>query len=169
MLICNFWKIALHCRNHNFGVRCVSVLSSDLRLRPVIGLHRVVKAWWCPQSALFRVIVSKNTLGFAVHFSLIWLFNLVVPVPVAGRSKAWVCGRSSAEIWVRIPPGGMDICLLYCVLSARGFYDELITRPEESCGLCCVVVGDLETSWMRRPWPTGGCRAKNKQISYCKY
>jgi len=25
-------------------------------------------------------------------------------------------------------------------------------------------VCDLETSWMRRPWPTGGCRAKRKKI-----
>jgi hypothetical protein len=24
-------------------------------------------------------------------------------------------------------------------------------------------VCDLETWWMRRPWSTGGCRAKNKQ------
>jgi len=29
----------------------------------------------------------------------------------------------------------------------------------------CVVVRDLETSWMRRPWPTGRCRAKNKQTN----
>jgi len=45
------------------------------------------------------------------------------------------------------------------VLSGRGLCDELITRPEESYRLWCVVVCDLETSWMRRPWPTGGCRA----------
>jgi len=29
------------------------------------------------------------------------------------------------------------------VLSGRGLCDELITRPEESCRLCCVVVCDL--------------------------
>jgi len=50
------------------------------------------------------------------------------------------------------------------VLSGRGLCDELITRPEDSYRLWCVVVCDLETSWVRRPWPTGGCRAKNKQI-----
>jgi len=32
------------------------------------------------------------------------------------------------------------------VLSGRGLCDELITRPEESCRLWCVVVCDLETS-----------------------
>jgi len=34
------------------------------------------------------------------------------------------------------------------VLSGRGLCDELITRPEESYRLCCVVVCDLETSRM---------------------
>jgi len=33
-------------------------------------------------------------------------------------------------------------------LSGRGLCDELITRPEESYRLCCVVVCDLETSRM---------------------
>jgi hypothetical protein len=41
-------------------------------------------------------------------------------------------------------------------LSGRGPCDELITRPEESYRLWCVVVCDLEISWRRRPWPTGG-------------
>ena len=31
-----------------------------------------------------------------------------------------------------------------CVLSGRGLCDELITRPEESHRLWCVVVCDLE-------------------------
>jgi len=31
------------------------------------------------------------------------------------------------------------------VLSGRGLCDELITRPEESYRLCCVVVCGLET------------------------
>jgi hypothetical protein len=33
---------------------------------------------------------------------------------------------------------------------------EVITRPEEAYWLWCVVVCVLETSWIRRPWPTGG-------------
>jgi len=37
-------------------------------------------------------------------------------------------------------------------LSGRGLCDELITRPEESCRLCCVVVCDLETSRMGAPY-----------------
>jgi hypothetical protein len=37
-------------------------------------------------------------------------------------------------------------------LSGRGLCDELITRPEESYRLCCVVVCDLETSGIGTPY-----------------
>ena len=42
---------------------------------------------------------------------------------------------------------------------------EIDSRPEESYRLWCVVVCDLETSLMGRPWPTGGYRARNKQTN----
>jgi len=38
------------------------------------------------------------------------------------------------------------------VLSGRGLCDELITHPEESYRLYCVVVCDLETSRMGAPY-----------------
>jgi hypothetical protein len=38
------------------------------------------------------------------------------------------------------------------VLSGRGLCDELITHPEESYRLCCVVVCDLETSGIGAPY-----------------
>jgi len=52
------------------------------------------------------------------------------------------------------------------VLSGRGFCDELITRPEESYRLCCVVVCDLETSRMGTPYiyDTSRLRVKMKQV-----
>jgi len=37
-------------------------------------------------------------------------------------------------------------------LSGRGLCDELITRPEESYRLWCVVVYDLETSRIGAPY-----------------
>ena len=69
-----------------------------------------------------------------------------MPVPVAARYKAKVCGRSPAEIVGSNPTGGMDVCCECCVLSGIGLCDELITRPEESYRLWCVVACDLETS-----------------------
>jgi hypothetical protein len=52
----------------------------------------------------------------------------------------------------------MFVCCECCVLSCRSLCDELITRPEKSYRLWCVVVCDLlvETSRMRRPWPALG-------------
>jgi hypothetical protein len=58
----------------------------------------------------------------------------------------------------------MFVCCECCVLSGRGLCDELITRPEESYRLLCVIVCDIETSWMRTPWSTGaGGRDENKR------
>jgi hypothetical protein len=90
----------------------------------------------------------------------------------SAAAARFLCGQTSRRrsaaarllrLWVRVPPGAwMSVCCECCVLSGRGFCDELITRPEESYRLWCVVVCDLETSWMRGPGPTGGCCAKKK-------
>jgi len=53
-----------------------------------------------------------------------------------------------------------------CVLSGRSLCDELITRQEESTRLLCVVVFDLETSWMRRLWPALGHSTKKKKCAF---
>jgi hypothetical protein len=53
----------------------------------------------------------------------------------------------------------MDVCLLCCILSGRCLCDELISRPEKSYRLWSVVVCDLETSRMMRPWP---CRMSSR-------
>jgi len=65
--------------------------------------------------------------------------------------------------WVRIPAGAwMSYCCECCVLG-RGLCDALITRPEESYRLWCVVVCDLETSRMRRSWLALG-RKRHRNI-----
>ena len=57
-----------------------------------------------PSTRLYVVTFQKN-VNSILHIS-VW------PVPVAARSKAWVCGRSSAETVGSNPTGGMDVCLL---------------------------------------------------------
>ena len=55
--------------------------------------------------------------------------------------------------WVRIPLGAwIFVCCECRVLSGRGLCDELITHPEVSYRLCCVVVCDLETTRMGAPY-----------------
>ena len=92
-----------------------------------------------------------------------------------GRSQ-WPRGlrrRSAAtrllRLWVRILPGTwMFFCCECCVLSGRGLCDGLITRPEQSNRLWCVVVWDLEKP---QEWgghiPRLGCkRHKKSQLRY---
>jgi hypothetical protein len=53
------------------------------------------------------------------------------PIPVAVRSKEWVCGRSLARIAGSNPSGGWDICI-FCVLLGRGLCDGSIFRLGDS-------------------------------------
>ena len=70
--------------------------------------------------------------------------------------------------WVRIPPGAwIFVCCECCVLSGRGLCDEMITRPEESYRLCCVVVCDLETSRMGAPYIYDISSLRVNQLLYC--
>ena len=82
------------------------------------------------------------------------------PIPPEARSAAdrWL------GLWVRITPGAwMSVSCKCCVLSGRGLCVGLITRPEESYRLWCVVVCDLETSKKRRPWPALGRSATGRE------
>jgi hypothetical protein len=92
---------------------------------------------------------------------LVFLFMCLlpyVPLPAAARLL---------RLWVRISSEASMFVYCECCVSGRGLCDELITLPVESYRQWRVVVCDLETSWRRRPWPTGGggCRAKNLQTS----
>ena len=70
-----------------------------------------------------------------------------------GRTPLRRVISSSQRSWVRIPPGAWIFFCCECrVLSGRGLCDELITRPEESYRLGCVVVGDIETSIICAPY-----------------
>ena len=66
-----------------------------------------------------RTKLYSHTAVFLLH-SYCW------PVPVAARSKAYVFGRSPAEIVGSNPTGGMDVYLL--------------------CALCVV-----KKQWVRKP------------------
>ena len=125
------------------------------------------------QRAELYVICHKFIAGHVIF----WTYTIFLGVVLSGLNiyigrSQWprdLRRRSAAArllgLCVQIPPGSwMSVCCECCVMSGRGFCDELITRPEESYRRWCVILCDLETSRMRRPWPTGGCRAKNKQI-----
>ena len=64
------------------------------------------------------------------------LMNMYTPIPVAARSKHWVCGCSLAGIAGSNPAGVMNVCRECWVLSGRGLCDGPIPRLEESYRLC---------------------------------
>jgi hypothetical protein len=77
---------------------------------------------------------------------------MLLPIPVAKRSKARVCGRSLAEVAGSNHAGGMDVLSLVSVVccqvevSAAG--RSLVQRsPTDWCAIAC----NLETSSFRRP------------------
>ena len=120
---------------------------------------------------IFRPPVSSLTLQLQKVYSK-WYDALFVSLFLCIFRSQWPRGlrRRSAAVrllrsWVRIPPGAWRfVCCECTVLSGRGLCDELITRPEESYRLWCVVVCDLETSRMWRPWPALGRSATKKYL-----
>jgi len=152
---------------------CVFILRHISR-KVIYFDDRLLNSWSQPKlqnnplSAVFHWLIAQHT-------SIYWGRG-----PHQRRSQ-WprVLKRRFADVrllrlWVRIPRGSwMSVCCDCFVLLVRGLCDKLITRREESHRLWCVVVCDLETSWMRRPWPWGGggvggggCCVKNKQRAF---
>jgi len=58
----------------------------------------------------------------------------------------------------------MDVCCECRVLSSRGLCDELITRPEKSYRLYCVVVYDLENLKNEEAMTRVGSQRHSKKI-----
>ena len=85
---------------------------------------------------------------FEAYFTILRIpFELEAgPIGRAPLRRSFTAARLLRS-WVRVPPGTlMSVCCECCVLSGKGLWDELITRPEESYRLWCVVVCDLETT-----------------------
>ena len=59
------------------------------------------------EEAIVRWMLSRHGEKKIVIVTVI-----IGPVPVAARSRAWVCGRSPAVIVGSNPAAGMDVCLL---------------------------------------------------------
>jgi hypothetical protein len=105
-------------------------------------------------------------MSITVMYNVFLLCSSVCwPIPVAARSKTWVCGRSLTGIAGSNPAlAWMSVSFECCVLPGRGLCDGLITRPEKSYRVWCVSKCDREASTMKRPRPSRGCCAVEKKI-----
>jgi hypothetical protein len=59
------------------------------------------------------------------------------------------------RLWVRTPPGAWTFfCCECCQIEVSATSWSLVQTSPTDCGVSSEC--DLDTSWMRRPWPTGG-------------
>jgi len=150
------------------GHRCRSdVINVDSSVVPDTQIVFIVKSCirfvphnfaTCASTFLLHTRSVKATILYMLCIIFIGQ-SFTRPLSVAAPSKAWVCGRSPVEIVGSNPTGDMDIC---CVLSGLGHCDELITRPEKSCRLCCVVMCHLETFVMEEALAQRGLSRQKK-------
>ena len=88
------------------------------------------------------------------------------PIPLAVRSKTWVCGRSPVETVVSNPTGGMDVCLLWvlCVVRSRSLRrgDQTSRRVLPTVVRRCVWSRNLVNEETLAHW--GLLRQKNKKF-----
>jgi hypothetical protein len=88
-----------------------------------------------------------------IHYGnhLVYSNSYVRPIPVAARSKAWVCGRSLAGITGSSLTGSMDVCLslvivVCCQVEVSATGRSTVQRSATQC-VCvracarCVVTG----------------------------
>jgi hypothetical protein len=81
-----------------------------------------------------------STMATCCFYKWKWAIFLQ-PIPSTALSKAWVCGRSLAGLSGSNPAEAWKSHSCECtVVSGRGLWDELITRPEKSYCVWCVWV-----------------------------
>ena len=122
LLLCGFFIHLLRSIRHS-GVQLhfTASRSSKQRLRLFTGNE----SQRSPQQTSFVInaLTNKRTEQNAIY---------EVAVPIAARSRHRSAAARLLRLWVRIPPGAMNVSCECCVLSGRGLCAELITRPGES-------------------------------------
>jgi hypothetical protein len=136
-----------------------------LKDNPMDGSLPGIVLW--PNKGNFLGALNKRYITINLQMHNLCIYTVILkPIPVATRSKAWVCGSSLAGI-ARSNPNGewMSASCDCCVLSGRGLCVGLITRPEQSYRVWCVLVWSWSKT-VRRAWPTGVCCVMEKEKHY---
>jgi hypothetical protein len=97
----NLWVSSSGFKNHTLASFYVVLGKTVFLDRP-----QEAKSRWEICDALSLYITTEFFEGILLDLSF------VMPVPVATRSKMWVCGRRIAGIVGSNPAGDMDVCLL---------------------------------------------------------
>jgi len=104
------------------------------------------------------------------QFVIRYLCTYVQPIPVAGRSKVWVCSRSLAGIAGSIPVtfhGYLSfVSVVFCQVEVSASSWSLAQRSPTDYR---VSEYDREASIMKKPWPTGGVAPEGWKIPTFTY
>jgi hypothetical protein len=169
---CGLFVCDLYCRSLFIPLLCyllVLVTICEDHRRYNMLLHSVcIFIIYC---YLTHYLLVYGCSGYSGNYSQLFCCRILHSYYCGCRSE-WPRGlsrRSAAarllRSWVRILLlVWMFVCYECFVLSGIGLSDKLTTRPEESYRLSCVVVCDLETSRMRRPWAALGRSATKKLL-----
>ena len=116
----------------------------------------------CTESQFFFFLVRIEDWAKSACLSILYFYLRIIKISAGPGGRAvWGVGLRPVACWdCGFESHRMTLRYECCVLSVRDLCDALITRPEESYRLWCVVVCDLETSRMRSPWPALGRSAK---------
>ena len=167
------WRMSrLELRKRKIGnVRTYDVTMWRIRIFPLLDARTVLDI----SSEWFLHMEERRTLKLchakATVSSLLQCLVTYVTIRYISRYQ-WPCGlkrRCTASrqlrLWVWIPPRAW--MALLCVLCyVRCQCDALIKPTDKSYRLWRVVVCDLETSRMRRPWPALGRSATGGNPAY---
>jgi hypothetical protein len=146
-LVGHWWRLVQYPKLTNF-----LLYFSNWSGVPIPSPNRRRNTVWCLQKLLCFIptwtyicnVKSQNN----IETTMKRCYRPQLPRGLRPRSATFRLLR----LWVRIPQvTWMSACFVCCVLSGRGLCDELITRPEESNRMWCVIVCDLYTSWIGRP------------------
>jgi len=117
-------------------------------------------------------LLARPITKYLTHSNLLLGLSFKIPIRKLPNS-AYPSGRAFWDVGLRplacwncgfeFHWGHWCLSVVSIVLLGRGLCDELITRPEESYRPWCIVVCDLETSWITRPWPTGAVAPKTSR------
>jgi hypothetical protein len=123
--------------------------------RCVLYLIYLLTSIWLTPGGSNTVHIYTQTIHRIIQCDRLYRTYITIRIHKHNNSRSqWPRGQRRVfaavrlqRLSVRIPRAAwMFVCFECRVLSDRGLCDELITRPDESYQLCCVVVCDLKTS-----------------------
>jgi hypothetical protein len=108
--------------NHTSHMQITGVLMQVI-LHTTVFEKRIKGLLYFREETLISVynikLLDDSTCTSDAMYQVLTTRLLSRPIPLAARSKEWVCGRSLAGIWVSNPAGDMDVLSIVNVVCCQ--------------------------------------------------